>query len=243
MRELVLEFEGVAQAYRRGKGRWRVLSGVSLTVAAGEFVGLLGGRGEGKTTLLKFAVGLKTPEAGTVRFEGHDLGSCSDNERSDLRGDRIMWMPRADFGEFRALHYVALPLAMGRGIGMRSAEDHATEALKRVGVEHCADRSWEDLSDWDRLLVTFARGYASRPRLMVLDDLMDGLGAAGTRDAGELLLGFARELGCGVLAGASDIGALLATHRVLRFDGEGGLSSRSDPTNLVDLRGRRRAIG
>jgi predicted ABC-type transport system involved in lysophospholipase L1 biosynthesis ATPase subunit len=245
MRELVLEFEGVAQSYRRGKGRWQMLSGVSLTVAAGEFVGLLGGRGEGKTTLLEFAVGLEIPEAGTVRFEGHDLGSCSDDERSDLRGDRIVWMPRADFGEFRVLQYVALPLAMGRR-GMRAAEDQATEALKRVGVEHCSDRSWEDLSDWDRLLVTFARGYASRPRLMVLDDLLDGLGAAGTRDAGELLLGFARELGCGVLAGASDLGALLAAHRVLRFDGEGSLSSRPEPgnhTNLVDLRGRRRAVG
>ena len=222
MRKLVLELEGVAQGYRRGKDRWRVLSGVSLTVAEGEFVGLLGGRGEGKTTLLECAVGLEVPEAGTVRFEGRDLGSCSDEERSDLRGDRIVWMPRADFGEFRVLHYVALPLAMGRK-GMRAAEDQATEALRRVGVEHCSDRSWEDLSDWDRLLVTFARGYASRPRLMVLDDLLDGLGAGGTREAGELLLGFARELRCGVLAGASDLGALLATHRVLRFDGEGGL--------------------
>jgi ABC-type cobalamin/Fe3+-siderophores transport system ATPase subunit len=245
MRELVLELGGVVRDYRRGRDRWRVLSGVSLTVAAGEFVGLLGGRGEGKTTLLEVAAGVEVPEAGRVCFEGRDLVSCSDDERSELLGDRIAWMPREDFGEFMVLQYVALPLGMGRGIGMHSAEEQAMEALKRVGVEHCAERTWEELSDWDRLLVTFARGYASRPRLMVLDDLLDGLGAGGTREAGELLLGFARELGCGVLAGASDLGALLAAHRVLRFDGEGALSTsqpstRPEPnnhTNLLDFPG------
>ncbi len=235
MPELVLRLEGVVRGFRRGRDRWRVLSGVSLTVAAGEFVGLLGGRGEGKTTLLEVAAGVEVPEHGKVWFEGRDLASCSDDERSDLRGDRIVWMPREDFCEFVVLDYVAVPLGMGRGIGMRSAEDRALEALKRVGVEHCAERSWEDLSDWDRLLVTFARGYAARPRLMVLDDLLDAHGAGGTREAGELLLSLARELRCGVLVGASDLGALLVADRVLHFDGEGGISTRPQPRNVIDF--------
>jgi ABC-type taurine transport system ATPase subunit len=84
-------------------------------------------------------------------------------------------------------------------------------------------RSYGALSDWERLLVTVARGYAARPRLMVVDDLLDGLGAGGMREAGELLLGIAGELNCGVLAGASDIAALVAAHRVYTFDGEGGI--------------------
>ena len=112
-------------------------------------------------------------------------------------------MPREDFGEFKVLLYVALPLAMGPG-GMRAAEDRAMEALKRVGLKDCEDRSWDELSDWDRLLVTLARGYATRPRLMVVDDFLDGLGAGGTREAGELLLSLARELQCGILVSASE---------------------------------------
>ncbi len=242
MGELVLRLEGVGQGYRRGRDRWHVLSGVSLTVGEGECVGLLGGRGEGKTTLLEVAAGLKTPEAGKVWFEGRDLGRCSDDERTGLLGDRIAWMPREDFGEFKALSYIALPLAMGRG-GMRAAEDQAMKALKRVGAKDCEDRSWEELSDWDRLLVTFARGYATHPKLMVVDDLLDALGAGGTREASELLLSLARELQCGVLVGASDMAALLAAHRVLCFDGEGGITVMAEsphPTNLYQLDGPRR---
>jgi predicted ABC-type transport system involved in lysophospholipase L1 biosynthesis ATPase subunit len=242
MGDLVLRLEGVARGYRRGrKGGSQVLSGVSLTVGAGEFVGVLGGRGEGKTTLLEIAAGMALPEAGKVWFEGRDLASCSDEERADLLGDRIAWMPLGDMAEFEVLEGVALPLAMGRA-DMDAAKARAMEALKRVGAEDCADRGWEELSDWDRLLVTLARGYAIRPRLMVLDDLLDAHGAAGTRQAGELLLGFVRELGCGVLAGASDLGALLAAHRVLRFDGEGGVKIRPEP-NLAKLDDARRRTG
>jgi predicted ABC-type transport system involved in lysophospholipase L1 biosynthesis ATPase subunit len=229
MSEVVLELEGVVRGYRRGGRFLRVLSGVSFSVAAGEFVGVLGERAEGKTTLLEVAAGVEAPESGSVWFEGHDLAAYSDNERIDLLGDRIAWMSREGMVEFRVLEGVAMPLALGRGVGMRAGEDQAMAALKRVGAEDCADRYWKELSDWERLLVTFARGYVSRPRLMVVDDLLDGLGARGTRQAGELLLGFAQELGCGVLAGASDLSALLAAHRILRFDGEGNITT-SEPT-------------
>lgn len=245
MGELVLRLEGVGRGYRRGRDRWQVFSGVSLSVAEGEFVGLLGGRGEGKTTLVEVAAGLEVPEAGGVWFEGRDLARCSKDDRAELLGDRIAWMPREDFGDYLALSYVALPLAMGRD-GIRAAEDRAMVALRRVGAEGCADRGWEELSDWERLLVIFARGFATHPRLMVVDDLLDGLGPAGTREAGELLLSLARELQCGVLVAASDMSALLAAHRVLSFDGEGGLTVTAEsnhPTNLYRLDGaRRRAL-
>lgn len=219
----VLGLVGVGQSFRRGRDRWRVLSGVSLSVGEGEFVGVLGGRGEGKTTLLEVAAGLRAPDVGEVWHGGRDLAKCSDDERAELLGDRIAWMPRGDFGEFKVLQYVALPLAMGRG-GMRAAEDRAVEALERVGARGCEDCGWEELSDWDRLLVTLARGYATGPRLMVVDDLLDGLGAGGTREAGELLLSLASELQCGVLVAASDMSALLAAHRVVCLDGEGGIT-------------------
>jgi putative ABC transport system ATP-binding protein len=244
MRE-VLRLVGVGQGYRRGRDRWHVLSGVSLTIAEGELVGVLGGRGEGKTTLLEVAAGLRAPDAGEVWFRDRDLAACSEDERAELLGDRIAWMPREDFGEFEVLQYVALPLAMGDG-GMRAAEDRAMEALKRVGAQGCEDRGWEELSDWDRLLVTLARGYATQPQLMVIDDLLDGLGAGGTREAGELLLSLTRELQCGVLISASDMSALLAAHRVACFNGEGGITVMAEsqhPTNLYRLPSARRRAG
>jgi predicted ABC-type transport system involved in lysophospholipase L1 biosynthesis ATPase subunit len=246
MNDPVLRLEDVGRCCRRGRERRQVLSGVSFTVWPGEFVGVLGGRGEGKTMLLEIAAGVEAPDDGAVWFEGRDLVPCSAEERAALLGDRIAWLARGDMGGFQAVEYVGLPLAMGRGIGMRASEDRATAALERLGVSDCAQRGWEDLSDWERLLVVFARGYVSRPRLMVLDDLLDALGAQGTRETGELLLSLARELHCGVLAGASDIEALAAADRLLSFDGEGGLTvmaGSDDPTNIVSLHGRRTAGG
>ncbi len=232
MAECVLRLAGVGHGYRREREWWQVFSGVSLTVGAGEFVGLLGAAHEGKTTLLEVVAGLAVPEAGEVWFEGRDLAKCSEDDRTELLGDRIVWMPREDFADFGVLDYVALPLAMGHG-PMDGVEGRARAALDRVGAKDCVGRSYGALSDWERLLVTVARGYAARPRLMVVDDLLDGLGAGGTREAGELLLGIAGELNCGVLAGASDTAALVAANRIYAFDGEGGIDMIAQSSHTI----------
>jgi predicted ABC-type transport system involved in lysophospholipase L1 biosynthesis ATPase subunit len=245
MAELVLVLDGVGKGFRRGRRRWQVLVDVSLTVAAGEMVGVVGARGEGKTTLLEVAAGIELADEGRVLFEGRDLACCSADERAGLLGGSIAWMPRDGADDFEVLDFVGLPLAMGRGCGMREADDLAMAALKRVGVVGVARKRWGELSNWERVLVAFARGFVGGPRLMVVDDLLDGLGPRGTREAGELLLALAGELGCGVLVAASDLDALLVAHRVLCFE-SGTLAVMSgqthEETNIIDLRdGRHRA--
>ena len=123
MGERVLVLEGVGKSFRRGRRRWRVLVDASLTVGAGEVVGVVGARGEGKTTLLEVAAGIELPDEGRVVFEGRDLACCSGGERADLLGDRIAWMSRDGAGGFEVLDFVGLPLAMGRGRRMRAADD------------------------------------------------------------------------------------------------------------------------
>jgi predicted ABC-type transport system involved in lysophospholipase L1 biosynthesis ATPase subunit len=237
MGELVLVLDGVGKGFRRGRRRWQVLMDVSLTVGAGEMVGVVGARGEGKTTLLEVAAGIESPDEGRVLFGGRDLACCSVEERADLLGGRIAWMPREAMGEFEVLDYVGLPLAMGRGRGMREADDLAMAALKRVGAADCARKRWGELSNWERVLVAFARGFVGGPALMVVDDLLDGLGPRGTREAGELLLSLARELGCGVLVAASDLDALLVAHRVLCFESStlAFMSGQSHNADIIDF--------
>jgi ABC-type lipoprotein export system ATPase subunit len=238
MGESLLVLAGVGKGFRRGRRRWQVLADVSLTVAAGEMVGVVGARGEGKTTLLEVAAGIELPDEGRVWFEGRDLVCCSAEERADLLGDRIAWMPREGTGDFEVLDYVGLPLAMGRGQRMRDADDLAMAALKRVGAVDAARKRWSELSNWERVLIAFARGFVGKPSLMVVDDLLDGLGPRGTREASELLLSLAGELRCGVLVAASDLDALLIAHRVLCF--EAGtlalMSGHTSQTNIIELR-------
>jgi ABC-type lipoprotein export system ATPase subunit len=215
----LLSLQGVGKGYRRG-GRWlRVLVDVSLEVGCGELVAVVGSRGEGKTTLLKIAAGLELPETGTVALGNVDLARSSDEERSRHLGAEIAWVHREGTGvKFRVIDYVGLPLAMGRGRGRRRAEALAMEALERVGAADCAHQRWEELSNWERVLVSLARGVVGKPSLMVVDDVIDGLGMRRTREAGELLRSLVGELGCGVLMSVSDLEVALLADRVWTFE-------------------------
>ncbi len=115
-------------------------------------------------------------------------------------------------------------------------------ALERVGISGVEGHVWEELSNWERVLVAFARGYFVGPSLMVVDDLLDGLGLRGMREAGELLCSLAGELGCGVLIAASEADALLIADRVLAFD-DATLTVMSAGSNVRNLNTKRRNTG
>jgi predicted ABC-type transport system involved in lysophospholipase L1 biosynthesis ATPase subunit len=215
----LLSLRGVCLSFWRGRGRGRlpVLVDVSLEVRRGEIVAVVGSRAEGKTTLLEVAAGIQPPDDGQVWLGDVELTELSEEGRAELLGRDIRWVRREGTGiPFDVLDYVGLPLAVGRGC--REAEELALGALERVGAAGCASLKWEDLSNWERLLVAFARGIVGSPRLLVIDDVMDGLGMRRTREAGELLCSLVQELGCGVLMSASDLEATLIADRVLYFE-------------------------
>ena len=211
----LLTLRGACKGYARGEHTAQVLLGVSFEARAGEIAAVVGGRREGKTTLLKAAAGIESLDAGEVWLEDVELTCASDSERARLLGDQIAWAHREGTGvKFRVLDYVGLPLAIGRGRGQRQGRELAMEALERVGAGGCAGQRWAELSNWERLLVGLARGIASSPKLLVVDDLMDGFGIGRTREAGELLRALVRELGCGVLMSCSDLEPALVADRV-----------------------------
>jgi predicted ABC-type transport system involved in lysophospholipase L1 biosynthesis ATPase subunit len=224
----LLALQGVGKSYRRGGRRLRVLTDASLEVACGEVGAVVGSRDEGKTTLLKIAAGIEQPDVGEVRLGDLNLAALLDGERSRLLGSEVAWTNREGTGvKLEVLDYLALPLAMGRGRGRREARSLATKALERVGAASCAQRRWAELSDWERVLVGFARGIVCRPRLLVLDSVIDGLGMRRTREAGELLLALTAELGCGVLMSCTDLEAALFADRVWSLE-DGRLSVLSE---------------
>jgi predicted ABC-type transport system involved in lysophospholipase L1 biosynthesis ATPase subunit len=214
----LLELSGVQRSERRGVRRLRLLVDVSLAVTAGQIVAVVGSRYEGKTALLKIAAGLEQPDAGEVWFRGRELTGMRARARERLLGCEIAWVHRAGTGlPFDVLEYVTLPLLMGR-VRAHDAEDQAMAALERVGAREAAHLRWEELSDWERVLVALARGIVGRPRLLVMDEVIDGLGMSKTSDAGELLCALVAELECGVLLGVSDPEAALMADRVWSFE-------------------------
>jgi predicted ABC-type transport system involved in lysophospholipase L1 biosynthesis ATPase subunit len=214
----LLVMSDVSKSYWRGQRLLRVLANVSLHVGRGEIVAVVGSRDEGKTTLLKIAAGIERPDDGRVILAGQDLAELSARARERLLGCELAWIHRERPGVgWRAREYVALPHAMGRERGRRSARRMAHAALERVGADGCAEQRWGELSNWERMLVGFARAYASRPRLILIDDLLDGFGMLRTQEAGSLLRSIVEELGCGVLMSASGMEATLVADSVWSF--------------------------
>ncbi len=196
-----------------------MLEGVSLDVGDGEVVAVVGQRWEGKTTLLRLAAGMAVADAGQVCFRGVDLGSYSRRRRPRLLGREIVWLDRQESSlGLNVLDYLGLPMVMWRGPRRSQARRMAAEALERVGVAHVAETRVGDLSSWERVLVGLASAVIVRPKLLVVDDLFDGLGATRMFQVSDLLRSLVGEFGFGVLFGVSDVEAAVMADRVLVFE-------------------------
>lgn len=226
VRDLVLELVGVWKGFERGRQRVAVLEDVSLTVASGEIVAVVGTRDQGKTTLLKLAAGVEQPDQGLVRLGGVELGGLKDGQLSELLRTEIGLATREGPGmRARMREYVGLQLAAGRRWGerdrrlrKRERRLRIAESLDRLGVADCGDLRWGELSDWQRVRVELAQAIAPWPRLLLVDDLMNGLGLGKTEEVSQLLRELSGEIGCGVLMVVSDHTSAAPADQVWHFD-------------------------
>ncbi len=212
----MLELEGIAKSYRGAGEEVRAIDGVDLRVAPGEMVALHGPSGSGKTTLLLLAAALLAPERGAVRFQGRDLASMSEADRSAYLQrhvgfvyQRFRLMPRVS-----ALENAARKLLMS-GVGMREARARAVPWLERVGLGDRMDRPPERLSGGERQRVAIARVLAAEPTLILADEPTGNLDSVRSREIVELLRSIARERQAAVLLVTHDLDAAAPADRSL----------------------------
>jgi len=239
----VLSFENVNMKYPCGAASHQVLTGVSFTLTRGEVAAVIGDRFGGKTTMLRLAAGMEKPRSGTVRFLTSDLATLSERERVGLVGSAISWCDRHGPGmRLDVLDWVAMPLWVGRRRDRRHASERAQAALSIMGVPSVKNRTWSELSMWERVQVPLARGIVNEPSLLLVDDLLDGLGMLRTQEAAGLLRQIAEEIGCAVLVTVSDEEAAVLADRVLSLQGgrlrELARVEPSPPGKLVVFPGR-----
>jgi predicted ABC-type transport system involved in lysophospholipase L1 biosynthesis ATPase subunit len=231
----LLSLTGITCARTVGNETHVLLDGVELDVWPGEHVAILGGRRQGKTTLLRVAAGVQAPDAGTVRLAGDDLATLSRGERT-RRLRAVGFVPkewRAARGR-PAVDHVALPLlAAGRPLITALAKAH--EMLERVGAAHCAGTWADQLAPVDATRVALAQALVRRPRLLLADEP----GAMSDPDEREELLRVLRMLAderrdLALVVSSRDVAGVAGATRVLTL-GDGALRGERGPSEAQVL--------
>jgi branched-chain amino acid transport system ATP-binding protein len=169
---VLLEISGVAKSF----GGLLALNNVSLQVEAGRIHGLIGPNGAGKTTLFNVITGVSAATVGTVRFEGHDITRLRPHLIT-VRGISRTYQLVRPFYELTALENVKVGVLFGRSQGGRAAdaEDEARDFLERADLADKAHHLVAELNLGERKRLEIAKALASRPRLILFDEVLAGL--------------------------------------------------------------------
>ncbi|MEU5548456.1 MULTISPECIES: ABC transporter ATP-binding protein [unclassified Micromonospora] len=166
-----IEAVDVSRTYQLDGISVPALRGVTLTVAAGDYVALIGPSGSGKSTLMHLLGGLDRPTGGRLAIDGRQVGALSAPELARLRNETIGFVFQAFhlLPRTSAVENVALPLVY-RGVGARERRARAAAMLGRVGLGHRLDHRPNQLSGGEQQRVAIARALVTDPTVLLADE-------------------------------------------------------------------------
>ena len=186
--------EALTRVVPLGDRQLTILEGVSLDVAAGETLAIVGASGSGKTTLLGLLAGLDRPNSGSVAWHGETVSTLSEDALAKRRQGAIGFV----FQSFQllpaltALENVMLPLELA---GARDAEKRAADWLTRVGLGERVDHLPKQLSGGEQQRVAIARAFVAEPKIVFADEPTGNLDTDTGAEIIELMFSLNREQG------------------------------------------------
>ena len=202
-------------------GTLEVLKGVSLEVAAGEVVSIVGASGAGKTTLLQIMGTLSRPDSGRVEIGGEDVSSLGDKALSKFRNERIGFVFQFHhlLAEFTAFENVCIPGLIGRR-PRAEVERRAAELLDMMGLASRRDHKPGQLSGGEQQRVAIARALVNAPAVLLADEPSGNLDSHNRDEIHRLFFALREKLGQTVVIVTHDENlAAMADRKITMSDG------------------------
>jgi putative ABC transport system ATP-binding protein len=215
--DTVLAAERLGKQVSSPEGVLAILSDVSLAIARGETVAIMGASGAGKSTLLALLAGLDEPTSGTVRLAGNELTTLDEDGRAAVRARHVGFV----FQSFHlvpsltALENVMLPLEL---TGRADARSTAREVLGRVGLAERVGHYPRQLSGGEQQRVAIARAFVTRPDVLFADEPTGNLDTATGERIMDLLFGLNAATGATLVLVTHDTALASRCGRVIRLD-------------------------
>jgi putative ABC transport system ATP-binding protein len=200
----------------RGAARIHILKQISLEIARGETVALLGPSGSGKSTLLMTMAGLERPDAGSVKIGGTALEKLNEDQLARFRGEKIgiVFQSFHLIPTMTALENVAVPLELA---GIADAFSRAAAELAMVGLKERLTHYPAELSGGEQQRVALARALAPGPSLLIADEPTGNLDEETGKSVIELMFGLRHERGATLVLVTHDVGLAQQCDRTIRL--------------------------
>lgn len=185
MKSNVIELIDVCKRYTMGDNIVQALDHVSLSIAEGDFVAILGPSGSGKSTLMNIIGCIDVVDEGQYILDGSDIKVRDEDELSDVRNQKVGFVFQRFnlLSKYTAIHNVAFPLLL-RGVDRKEAYEEATKLLERVGLGERMHHKPHELSGGQQQRVSIARAMVGKPNILLADE---PTGALDTHSGEEIL--------------------------------------------------------
>ncbi|PKM12594.1 ABC transporter ATP-binding protein [Stutzerimonas kunmingensis] len=214
----ILDARNLNKVVPSAEGELSILADLSLQLAKGDSLAIVGTSGSGKSTLLGLLAGLDLPSSGEVHLAGHALAALDEDQRARVRAEHVGFVFQSFqlLDSLNALENVMLPLELD---GRRDARQRATELLGRVGLGERLHHYPRQLSGGEQQRVALARAFAAEPDVLFADEPTGNLDTHTGAHITELLFELNRERGTTLVLVTHDERLAKRCHRMIRLEG------------------------
>ena len=213
----VIVLDEARLALSSAEGMVEILRGISLSIEAGETVGVLGPSGAGKTSLLMIMAGLESLTGGGISLAENDITAMGEDELAALRRDQvgIVFQTFRLIPSMTALQNVAVPMELA---GRRDADEMAATALEAVGLGHRKTHLPDQMSGGEQQRVAIARAIATRPRILLADEPTGNLDSGTSEKVIATLFEATKSAGAALVLVTHNAGLAKRCERVLTIE-------------------------